>query len=664
MAKNDPDSKNSLKKGKTSPPNKIKKEVEGVRFSSVLSDLDFYLLSEGTHWESYNKLGAHLREVDGVQGVNFIVWAPNASRVSVVGDFNHWDGRINPMFRHNPSGFWETFVPGIGEGTVYKYEVASGLWNTLRADPVGFFAEVPPQTASVVHSLDHYQWQDADWIEKRQKEGTAWLNKPVSIYEVHAGSWRRPGNNPDEFLNWRDLAEQLVGYAKGMGFTHIELLPIAEHPLAASWGYQVIGYYSITSRFGSPEDFMYFVDLCHRNDIGVLIDWVPAHFPKDDHGLRQFDGTALYEHADPRKGEHRDWGTLIFNYGRNEVRNYLISNALFWLDKYHIDGLRVDAVASMLYLDYSREDGDWIPNEYGGRENLEAIRFLKELNETVHTRHAGVLTIAEESTAWPAVSRPVYTGGLGFSMKWNMGWMNDTLTYFKKDPIYRKYFHDRLTFSLMYAFSENFVLPISHDEVVHGKGSIIGNAPGDLWQKFANARLLYSYMWTHPGKKLIFMGNEFGQWNEWNFAQSLDWHLLEYTDTHEGLRRCIVDLNKLYRTEKALNEMDFDGNGFEWIDCQNWEDSTFSFIRKARDPGDYLLIVANFTPVPRWYRLGVPEMAIFEEIFCSDSPYYGGSGTGNGRVPAENIGSHMRPASIEILAPPLGLSIFKPVRNK
>lgn len=632
-------------------------------FSTILSELDFYLLGEGKHWESYNKLGAHLREVNGVAGVNFIVWAPNASNVSVIGDFNQWNGSAHPMHKHEPSGLWEIFIPGVKEGDLYKYEVSNGLWTTRRADPYGFYAEIPPGTASVVVGLNHYQWSDDLWMNQRNQNDTSWLNKPISIYEIHAGSWKRSDDDPEKFLNWRELADRLIPYVKDVGYTHIELLPVAEHPLPASWGYQVIGYYSITSRYGSPEDFMYFVDSCHKNGLGVIIDWVPAHFPKDEHGLRMFDGTALYEHADPRRGEHRDWGTLIFNYGRNEVCNYLISNAVFWIEKYHIDGLRVDAVASMLYLDYSRAENDWIPNEYGGRENIEAIKFLRLLNETVHIRNQGILTIAEESTSWPAVSRPAYTGGLGFSMKWNMGWMNDTLSFFKKDPIYRKYSHDRITFSIMYAFSENFVLPISHDEVVHGKGTIISNAPGDLWQKFANARLLYSYLWTHPGKKLLFMGCEFGQWSEWKFDHELDWNLLEYPDTHGGLKNCVHDLNRIYKEEKALHELDFDSNGFQWIDCQNWEESTFTFMRKAKDPSNYLVVVANFTPIPRRQRIGVPEMIDFEEIFCSDAPCYGGSGTGNGRVSAMNIGANMQSCSIEIMIPPLGLSIFKPVRK-
>ena len=632
-------------------------------FSTILSDLDFYLFSEGKFWKSYEKLGAHLRAVNGVEGVNFIVWAPNASKVSVVGDFNGWDGARNPMFRHYPSGLWEVFVPGIGEGTLYKYRVESSAGTIEKSDPVGFFAEVPPRTASKVVDLSRYEWGDKEWMDQRATDDVFWLHKPVSIYEVHLGSWRRSPDDPEGFLSVRDIAQQLVDYVKQNGYTHIELLPISEHPLSASWGYQVIGYYAVTSRFGKPDDYRYLIDLCHRNGIGVILDWVPAHFPKDGHGLARFDGTALYEHEDPRLGEHRDWGTYIFNYGRNEVRNYLVSNALFWLDQYHVDGLRVDAVASMLYLDYSRKEGDWIPNKYGGRENLEAIDFLKEMNLEVHTQHKGVITVAEESTAWAGVTRPVYLGGLGFSMKWNMGWMNDTLRYFKKDSVYRKYHHDTMTFSIMYAFSENFVLPISHDEIVHCKGTIISSAPGDLWQKFASARLLYGYMWTHPGKKLLFMGSDFGQWREWNFNASLDWHLLKHGDTHGGLLRCVADLNRLYREEKALHELDFNYRGFEWIDCHNWEESLFSYIRRAADPSDYLVVALNFTPVPRWRRIGVPEIRTFHEIFNSDATCYGGGGTGNGTLKADSCGANGRPASLDLLIPPLGMTILKPVGN-
>ncbi len=484
-------------------------------FPHLLTDYDLHLLNEGTHWKCYDRLGAHLRTIDGVDGVNFTVWAPNATSVSVVGDFNSWDGRRNPMRKHIPSGFWELFVPGLGEGTLYKFKIRHHDQVFEKSDPYGFAAEVPPLTASKVVDLDRYHWHDAQWTARREQ--TDWLHQPISFYEVHLGSWRRPGDDPTRWLSYRELAHQLVDYCKEMAYTHIELLPVSEHPLSASWGYQTVGHYAVTSRYGTPHDFMYFVDLCHQNGIGVLLDWVPAHFPRDGHGLRRFDGTALYEHADPRQGEHRDWGTLIFNYGRHEVRNFLISNALFWMDKYHIDGIRVDAVASMLYLDYSREDGDWLPNEFGGRENLAAISFLKELNEQAHLQYPGVLTVAEESTAWAGVSRPTYLGGLGFSLKWNMGWMNDTLGYIQHEPVHRKYHHDELTFSLIYAFHENFVLPLSHDEVVHMKGSLMDQVPGDLWQKFANLRLLYSYMWTHPGKKLLFMGGDFGQWNEWDF---------------------------------------------------------------------------------------------------------------------------------------------------
>ena len=632
--------------------------VKTMHPDDFITDFDLYLLNEGTHWKSYEKLGAHFRKLNGVQGVNFAVWAPNATAVSVIGEFNDWKADAHPMRKHIPSGFWEIFVPDVEEWTTYKYVIRNGDAVFEKSDPYGFYAEVPPYTASKVVHLDRYQWNDAAWQKKR--ESYNWLNEPMSIYEVHLGSWRRPGDDPYRWLNYRDIADSLVDYVLEMGYTHVELLPVAEHPLSASWGYQVVGYFSVTSRYGGPEDFMYFVDLCHQNGIGVIMDWVPAHFPKDGHGLRQFDGTALYEHADPRQGEHRDWGTLIFNYGRNEVRNFLVSNAIFWLDKYHIDGLRVDAVASMLYLDYSRKEGDWIPNEFGGRENLRAIEFIKTLNEQVGIQYPNVLMVAEESTAWPGVSRPTYCGGLGFSMKWNMGWMNDTLRYMRHDPVHRKFHHDELTFSLIYAFHENFILPISHDEIVHGKGSVLDQVPGDLWQKFANVRLLYSFMWTHPGKKLTMMGNEFGQWNEWNFDESLQWHLLQW-EPHQGLQRCIADLNKMYRNEPALYEYDFDGRGFEWIDCHNWESSTFAFIRKARDWPDFLVVLCNFTPVPRTMNLGVPLCCYYEEIFSSDSEHYSGTNTGNGPgVTAINLPSHGRPASIEAYFPPLGISVLKP----
>ncbi len=632
-------------------------------FPHLLTEYDMYLLNEGRHWQSYNRLGAHLRTIDGVEGVNFALWAPNATGVSLVGDFNHWDARRHPMRKHIPSGFWELFVPGLGEGTLYKFQIRRHDEVFEKSDPFGFAAEVPPRTASRVVDLDRYHWRDADWIGNRCQ--TNWHERPVSFYEVHLGSWRRPGDDPTRWLTYRELAHQLVDYCKEMNYTHLELMPVNEHPLTASWGYQTVGYYAATSRYGTPHDLMYFIDLCHQNDIGVVLDWVPAHFPRDGHGLRQFDGTALYEHEDPRRGEHRDWGTLIFNYGRHEVRNFLISNALFWLDKYHVDGLRVDAVASMLYLDYSRQPGDWLPNEFGGRENLQAISFLKELNEQTHLQFPGILTIAEESTAWPSVSRPTYLGGLGFSFKWNMGWMNDTIRYVRHEPIHRKYHHDELTFSLIYAFHENFVLPLSHDEVVHGKGSLLDQVPGDLWQKFANLRLLYSYMWTHPGKKLLFMGSDFGQWNEWNFDVSLQWDLLQWS-SHQGLQKCVADLNRLLRREKALHEVDFDYRGFEWIDCHNHEDSTLSYVRRGKEPGDYLIVCNNFTPVVRQsHRLGVPEAVWFQEIFNSDSTFYGGSNVGNGPgVRAEPMESHGRPASVVITLPPLATVVLKPQRQR
>jgi 1,4-alpha-glucan branching enzyme len=630
-------------------------------FPHLLSDYDLHLLNEGRHWKMYNKLGAQLRTVGGVDGVNFAVWAPNATSVAVVGDFNGWDGRRHPMRKHIPSGFWELFVPGLGEGTLYKYQIRFHDEVFEKSDPLGFAAEVPPRTASRVADLERYHWHDGEWLARRRD--TNWLERPLSFYEVHLGSWRRPGDDPTRWLTYRELAHQLVEYCKEMGYTHIELLPVSEHPLSASWGYQTVGYFAATSRYGAPQDLMYFIDLFHQNGLGVVLDWVPAHFPRDGHGLRRFDGTHLYEHADPRQGEHRDWGTMIFNYSRHEVRNFLVANALFWLDKYHIDGLRVDAVASMLYLDYSRQEGDWVPNEFGGRENLPAIRLLKEFNEQAHLQHPGVLTIAEESTAWPSVSRPTYVGGLGFSLKWNMGWMNDTLRYFRQNPIHRKYHHDQLTFSLIYAFHENFVLPLSHDEVVHGKGSLLDQMPGDLWQRFANLRLLFSYMWTHPGKKLLFMGGDFGQWNEWNFDTSLQWDLLQW-QSHQGLQKCVGDLNRLLVAEKSLHELDFDGRGFQWIDCHNHDESTLSWIRFAKDPSDYLVMCTNFTPVPRArHRIGVPEVCWFEEIFNSDSTYYGGSNLGNGPgKKSEPISSHSRPASLELVLPPLATVVLKPRR--
>jgi 1,4-alpha-glucan branching enzyme len=632
-------------------------------FPSYLTDFDIYLLGEGTHSHAYEKLGAQLRTVDGVTGVNFAVWAPNAQSVGIVGDFNRWDSRAHMMRKHIPSGIWELFVPGIGSGEKYKFRVKS-RWGEVvdKCDPYGFAAELPPHTASIVSDLSQYEWRDSDWMERRRQSNN--LDKPISIYECHLGSWKRSEDRLHGWLNYRELAHELVEYCNRLGYTHIELLPVSEHPFSGSWGYQTVGYYAVTSRYGSPEDFMYFVDYCHQHDIGVILDWVPAHFPKDAHGLRRFDGTALYEHADPRQGEHPDWGTMIFNYGRNEIRNFLTANALFWLDKYHIDGLRVDAVASMLYLDYSREEGEWIPNEYGGRENIPAIDFLREFNREAHGRFPGVLTIAEESTAWGGVSRPTDVGGLGFSLKWNMGWMNDTLRYMRHDPIHRRFHHNELTFSLIYAFSENFCLPLSHDEVVHGKGALLSQMAGDLWQKFANLRLLYGYMWTHPGKKLLYMGCEFGQWNEWNHDAELQWDLLQW-DTHKGVQTMMADLNALYRREPALYEVDFESQGFEWIDCQSADDSVLAYIRRAKDPNDFVVVVLNFTPVTRdSHRVGVPLGGYYRELFNTDSQYYGGSNVGNHPgVTAENIPHHGRPYSLDMHLPPLSVTVFKPERK-
>jgi 1,4-alpha-glucan branching enzyme len=625
----------------------------------MLTDYDLHLLGEGRHWKSYEKLGAQLDVADGAAGVHFAVWAPNAEAVSVVGDFNGWNGQRHAMQKRIPSGIWELFVPGLGPGTLYKYRVHADGGFTDRADPYGFGAEVPPRTASKVIDLDSYAWRDQEWMAQRAARNS--LSAPLTIYEVHLGSWRRPGGDRHRWLSYADLERELVPYCVDMGFTHVEFLPPTEHPLSASWGYQTIGLFAATSRFGSPQDLMALIDALHRAGIGVIIDWVPAHFPRDGHGLRRFDGTALYEHEDPRKGEHPDWGTLIFNYGRNEVSNYLVSSALFWLDRYHVDGLRVDAVASMLYLDYSRKDGEWVPNCHGGRENLEAIDFIKSFNVQVHAHHPGVLTIAEESTAWAGVSRPTYVGGLGFSLKWNMGWMNDTLRYMRHDPVHRKYHHDELTFSLIYAFHENFVLPFSHDEVVHGKGSLLDQMPGDAWQKFANLRLLYSYMWCHPGKKLLFMGGEFGQWQEWNFDESLHWHLLA-GENHRGLSRALADLNDLVRREPALHELDFDGRGFEWIDCHNWQDSVLAFVRRGSSSRDCLVVCCNFTPVLRHgYRLGVPAAGGYEEIFNSDSSWYGGSNAGNGGgLQSTPQPHHGREHSLTLTLPPLAVVVLKP----
>jgi len=630
-------------------------------FLPVLSDFDLHLIGEGRHYKNYEKLGAHIMAINGIEGVHFAVWAPNAKRVSVIGDFNNWDGRRHQMRVLGLSGIWEIFIPGLQEGEIYKFEIKSRSKKYIapKADPYAFYFEVRPKSASIVYDINRYKWNDKKWMEKRSKKN--WLESPITIYEVHLGSWMRVPEKGNRFLTYREAANKLVGYVRGMGYTHIELLPVTEHPLDASWGYQTIGYFAPTSRHGAPEDFMYFVDKCHQNNIGVILDWAPAHFPADAHGLGYFDGTCLFEHTDPKKGFHPDWRTKIFNYGRNEVRNFLTSNALFWLEKYHIDGLRVDAVASMLYLDYSRKEGEWIPNEFGGRENLDAIYFIKSLNEIAHQHHPGILTIAEESTAWPGVSRPTYLGGLGFSLKWNMGWMHDMLEYMSKEPIHRKYHHNNITFSLLYAFTENFLLPFSHDEVVHGKRAMLSKMPGDMWQKFANLRLLYGYMYAHPGKQLLFIGGEFGQWDEWSHDKSLDWHLLKFIP-HRYLQKYVMDLNYLYRSEPALYEVDFSYEGFEWIDFRDTDHSVISFIRKAKDPKDFLVIVCNLTPVPRiGYRLGVPEHCFYKELLNSDSQIYWGSNLGNaGSRHSEEIPWQGRPYSMNIVLPPLSVLIFKP----
>jgi 1,4-alpha-glucan branching enzyme len=626
----------------------------------ALTDLDLYLFGEGNHTRIYEKLGAHPMTRDGVEGTHFAVWAPNAARVSAIGDFNGWDGAVHPMNSLGASGVWSAFVPEARIGHRYKLEIAAKSGALLvKADPFGFAFEVPPLSASII-CRPEYVWQDQEWMESRP-QFDSWLERPMAVYEVHLGSWARIPEEGERYLTYRELAARLVPYVKDMGYTHIELLPVMEHPFSGSWGYQVIGFYAPTSRFGTPVDFKAFVDECHRHGIGVILDWVPGHFPKDAHGLAQFDGTALYEHADPRQGEHRDWGTLIFNYGRNEVRNFLLANALFWLREYHIDGLRVDAVASMLYLDYSRHAGEWIPNRFGGRENLEAIDFIRQLNALTHVEHAGSIMVAEESTAWPSVSRPTYVGGLGFTYKWNMGWMNDILEYVSLDPVHRRWHHQHLTFSLLYAFTENFILPFSHDEVVHGKGSMFAKIPGDDWQKAASLRALYGFMYAHPGKKLMFMGCEFGQGREWNYDSSLDWHLLE-DPLHAGLRQYVKDLNHIYRNERALHEVDFEGGGFQWIDCNDSDNSVVSFIRRSKDGSEAVVVVLNFTPVPRdGYRIGVPAAGPYLELVNSDSAIYGGGNLGNAGVAfTDPIASHGRPDSLRLTLPPLGCLILKP----
>ena len=633
---------------------------ESIRHDvSLVTADDLFLFNEGNHYRLYEKLGSHVAEVDGVAGCYFAVWAPNAERVSVMGDFNHWDRESHPLHSRGQSGIWECFIPGIGPGSNYKYNVVS-RWHGYRAekaDPFAFFAEVPPKTASVVWDLD-YTWDDQEWMQSRQTRNA--LDAPISIYEIHLGSWRRVPEEGNRSLTYREIARPLAEYAKEMGFTHVEFLPIMEHPFYGSWGYQCTGYFAPTSRYGTPQDFLFLVDTLHQHGIGVILDWVPSHFPKDGHGLSYFDGTHLYEHADPRSGLHPDWDSSIFNYGRHEVRSFLLSSALFWLEKYHADGLRVDAVASMLYLDYSRKEGEWIPNPYGGRENLEALSFLRRLNEAVYQNHPDVQMIAEESTDWPMASRPVHLGGLGFGMKWDMGWMHDTLQYMAHDPIFRKYHHNELTFRTLYAFTENFILSLSHDEVVHGKGSLLGKMPGYDSQKFANLRLLLGYMVGQPGKKLLFMGGEFGQWREWNHDASLDWRLLGY-EPHRQLQRYVADLNRLYQSQPALHEVDFHYSGFEWIDFHDWEQSILCFLRRAKDPQDFLVVVCNFTPVLRTdYRTGVPEDGYYRELLNSESAGYGGSNLGNcGGVRAEAIPSHGRPYSLRLTVPPLSVTVLK-----
>jgi len=626
------------------------------RFPSPLGELDRHLMREGAHLKLVDKLGANLMQLENISGVHFAVWAPNASRVSVVGPFNDWDGRRNPMRLHPNNGVWDLFMPGMGAGELYKFELldVEGRLLPLKADPFARSMESPPGNASIVH-YDDYHWQDDSWMSLRNEKNT--LDRPLATYEVHLGSWRRGPDN--SFLSYRELASELVEYVHEMGYTHIELLPVTEHPFDGSWGYQPIGLFAPTYRFGSPEDFKYLVDACHQQGIGVIMDWVPAHFPRDEFGLGLFDGSHLYEHADPRQGAHQDWGTLIFNFGSAEVRNYLLASALFWIEEYHIDALRVDAVSSMLYLDYSREPGEWLPNEYGGNENLEAVAFLRRMNELVHA-HGGV-TIAEESTAWPQVSAPIYNGGLGFSYKWNMGWMNDSLAFFKQDPVHRSYHHDKLTFGLLYAFNENFVLPLSHDEVVHGKGSLLERMPGGSWQAFANLRLYYTFMYGHPGKKLLFMGGEFAQEREWDHSTSLDWHLLDLP-SHAGVQRLVKDLNLLYQTTPALYQIDFDAHGFEWIDCNDKQQGVISFLRRGKNPTELVVVVCNMTPVVRNnYRIGVPSTGRYLERLNSDAGIYGGSGVGNlGTVMSEQVGAHGREHSLSLNLPPLAALILQP----
>lgn len=630
---------------------------DAYSFTSSLSAEDLYLFAQGRLNMAYRMLGAQVMQLQGVSGVRFAVWAPNAERVSVIGDFNRWDGRVHSMRSHGSSGIWEIFIPHLCSGDLYKFEIRNRHTGhvLVKTDPYGFAFEARPGTAAKVVDLNHFAWQDQDWLKQRQQAD--WLHTPMNCYECHLGSWHKSAQG--EFLNFEQIADQLIPYLQQMGYTHLELMPISEHPLTESWGYQTTGYYAVTTRYGTPAQFKSFINRLHQANIGVILDWVPGHFPKDDWALARFDGTALYEHEDPRLGEHQDWGTYIFNYGRNEVRNFLLANAYFWLSEYHIDGLRVDAVASMLYLDYSRKQGEWLPNQYGGRENLDAIEFLKQLNLMVHEHFPGSFTIAEESTSWPMISRPVYAGGLGFSMKWNMGWMNDTLSYIENDPVHRQYHHNKLTFGQLYAYSENFVLPFSHDEVVHGKKSLLDKMPGDAWQRFANLRLLLCHQMCTPGKKLNFMGNEFAQGREWNVNSALDWYLLD-NHWHQGVQKAVRDLNHLYLAIAALHELDFEGQGFEWIDCNDASHSTLSYIRRARD-GSFVLVLLNFTPVPRHHhRINIPEAGEYEELFNSDSNQYGGSNLGNaGKIHSEQV-AWMGP-HLHLTLPPLAGLILRKI---
>ncbi len=627
--------------------------------ASLLTDNDLFLFNEGSHFQLYDKLGAHVVNHEGVSGTQFAVWAPNAAQVFVMGDFNGWNKHSDPLQPKGQSGIWERFFPGMGNGTLYKYHIVSRFndYRVDKTDPFSIFNEIPPKTASIVWNLD-YQWGDQGWMTSRRQRNA--LDKPMAIYEMHVGSWRRVAEESNRSLSYRELAPELADYLERLGYTHVEFLPVMDHPFFGSWGYQITGYFAPSGNYGTPQDLMVLVDTLHQRGIGVILDWVPSHFPADEHGLAFFDGTHLYEHADPRQGYHPEWKSYIFNYGRKEVQSFLISNALFWLRYYHIDGLRVDAVASMLYLDYARKPGEWIPNQYGGRENIEAINFLRRLNEEVYKNHPDVQTIAEESTSWPMVSRPNYVGGLGFGLKWDMGWMHDTLEYMSQDPIHRRYHHNRLTFRMIYAFHENFVLPLSHDEVVYGKRSLIGKMPGDDWQKFANLRALFGYMYAQPGKKLLFMGGEFGQWREWVHDGSLDWDLTGYP-LHAGLQRWVQDLNRLYRSEPALHEMDCEPAGFEWIDCDDADSSTVTLIRKGKSSSTIILVVCNFTPVPRYsYRLGSPRSGFWQEILNSDAGEYGGSNMGNlGGVETVPVPLHGRPYSLTITLPPLSVSFFK-----